>query len=292
MKRINCINLCELISSVFREDSTFVRPYEEIKEMANFDRCERIYFGSSFCGQQFLHISDKVLSSFFEFCRNEKIKVTMVIPTFSQGDLAAGKKKVEKLLIVNGDLIDEVTVNDYGMLHYVKKFDSVKKNLGRLFMKDYRDPRYEEYFRMEWKPKIFTEYLSNLIKEYDVTGLEFDPTHNKVDYTDCPEGVEIGVHLPYCYVTVGRICEYASIPEQIEKKYRPNHPCVMECKENIVKYHTEDDREWIRFGRTIYFDNESFQVTGKDVFRVIYFPLDWMCRLVENQQNDERRRTS
>jgi len=274
MEQINCINFCEVLFTVYHNDKTFSKTFSYIKEVAHFNDCRRVYFGSSFCGQHIIHLTDDILQAFFSFCREKNLNVTLVIPTFSQRDLKIGKNKVRKLIEDNTDLIDEVTVNDYGMLMYIGEISSIKVNLGRLFMKDYRDPRFVDYFRLDWKPKIFTNYLVQLTRKYRITGLEFDPTHHAIDYSECPKGLEIGVHLPYCYVTVGRICEYASISKDIDKKYRPNLPCQVECKENLVEYHSENDREWVRLGRTIYFNNEAVQIKGVSTFRAIFFPLD------------------
>lgn len=61
--------------------------------------------------------------------------MTLVIPVFSEKDLEKGKKLLTELMDTYGDLIDEITVNDIGMLAYVKKLFDKKINLGRLFLK-------------------------------------------------------------------------------------------------------------------------------------------------------------
>ena len=116
----------------------------------------------------------------------------MVIPTFSEGDLEKGKKIIEQLLSLGDGIIDECTVNDYGMLFFLQH-KKIAINLGRLFMKDYRDLRYQEYYQLPWKLKMFTEHMKQVIKECNVTGCEIDLTHKLMDLSDIPEAVYEGI---------------------------------------------------------------------------------------------------
>ena len=276
MKQIECISLCEILEHIHEIEPSYEKIIEKINKAAGYSECKRIYMGSSFCGQYFLRLSPKRIDEFIIFCKEQDMRVTLVLPVFTQKYLLEGKKKTQELVEKYMGVIDEITVNDYGMLQYIANtYLGVKLNMGRLFMKDYREPRYEVYFNETLKPKGFTYYLNEIVKRYRVSGIEFDPTHRKIDFSEKPESVEISVYEPYAYITVGQICEVGSISKPIEKKFRPNEPCGAECYRYRMQYHMEDGRDWRRIGRAVYFENKAPELIGLQQVRRIYAPLDW-----------------
>lgn len=276
VNQIECISLCEILEHIYKIEPCYEKMVEKINQVAGYSECRRIYIGSSFCGQYFLNLSPKHVNALISFCKQEDMKVTLVLPVFTQKHLLEGKNKLKTLLNQYKGIIDEVTVNDYGMLYYMAStYPNVRLNMGRLFMKDYREPRYEEYFNETLKPKGFTNYLNQVIKRYTICGIEFDPTHRKIDFSEKPESIEIGIYEPYSYITVGQICEVGSISKSIEKKFRPNEPCGVECYRYRMQYHMEDGRDWRRVGRAVYFENKNPELIGLQQVRRIYAPLDW-----------------
>lgn len=276
MQKERCISVCEIMEHIHNIEPQFEQMIKEINGMAGYTKCDRIYIGSSFCGQYFLHLSMKLMKELMVVCKKQNIKVTLVVPIFTEKNLQEGKDKLERLLTEFKTEIDEVTVNDYGMLLYVhEKYPYIGLNMGRLFMKDYREPRYEEYFNQVFKPRSFTNYLKELIKRYKVRYLEFDPTHKKIDFSEKPEEVQIGIYTPYAYMTVGQICQLGGISKSVDKKFRPNEPCMAECYKHRMRYFMGDDRVWRRIGRAIYFENKEVEIIGLNQVREIYAPLDW-----------------
>lgn len=274
MNQLNCLNLCDIIHHLYESTPDLGKIIDKATEVAGFEKCERIYIGSYFCSQYFLHQSKEILEQLKALCEKEKMPISLVIPTFSQKDLEKGKHKIEQIKKELEPLIDEIVVNDYGMLKYIKDTYETPIYLGRLFAKDYRDPRYEEYFSQVLKPKIFNDYMLELMNCFDIKGLELDPTHMGVDLREAPKDLVIGMHSPYCYMTTGHICEYAALDKPIEKKFRPNHPCTHECTSHVIKYDLEDQREWLRLGKTIYFENRECTTYEIEDIRNIYFPID------------------
>ncbi|MBE5962995.1 MAG: hypothetical protein E7256_16720 [Lachnospiraceae bacterium] len=274
MTQIDCLNFCEVLQDFYDKNVPFITTVRDIQKKAGFAKCERIYIGSSFCGPYFLHLSEKIMVEVIEACQAEGISVTLVLPVFTEKCLVLGKEKIKGLSAYFDKGIDEITVNDYGMLNYISGNYSIKLNMGRLFMKDYRDPRYEEYFHSELYPKIFTPYLTELMKKYRITGMEFDPTHSVINFKQKPKDIEIGVHSPYCYMTTGHICEAASIHKEIDHKFRPTTSCQSECKDIIIHYDLHDGRNWYRVGPTIYFENPDCRIEGINRYRWIYFPIN------------------
>ncbi len=273
MQQINCLNLCEILPYLLTKKK-ILESLLDAKIVAQFKTCERIYIGSSFCGKYFIQQSDSDLKEVFGLCKEKNIKVTLVIPTFSERDLELGKKRISQIVEFGADDVDEITVNDYGMLFYVRENYGLVMNLGRLIMKDYRDPRYDNYFQIPWRPKMFTNHLRTIIKDYKIKSIEMDITHKNMNFAEVPDDIIVGIHVPYCYQTVGRICEYASITKEIVNKFRVNDACEGNCAESIVKYLDSDENmEYIRYGRTIYFKHPGYELSGLDKYRLIYFPL-------------------
>ena len=205
MTQIDCLNFCEVLQDFYDMNVPFVTTIRAVQKEAGLGKCERIYIGSSFCGPYFLHLSEKMIARVLEACQAEGIGVTLVLPVFTEKNIALGKEKIKGLSVYFDKVIDEITVNDYGMLSYISGNYSLKLNMGRLFMKDYRDPRYEDYFHSELHPKIFTTYISELMKKYRITGMEFDQTHSIINFEQKPKDIEIGIHSPYCYMTTEHI---------------------------------------------------------------------------------------
>lgn len=274
MTESSCLNLCEVADNLYEAYESIDNIVTSAEKRQGVKHYARIYIGSNFCSQYFLNLSQILLEKISEYASKENIKVTLVLPVFTEKNLERAKSSIDKYMAILGKVLDEITVNDYGMLeHIASTYKEIGINMGRLFMKDYRDPRYPKYFEVALKPRIFTKYLDELIKTYGITGMEFDPTHMEIDFEGKPQHIEIGLHEPYCYMTVGQICEFASIHKDISQKFRPNSLCERECMTNRIKYFNEDDREWLRIGKTIYFKNEP-QISGIEKIRKIYFPID------------------
>lgn len=288
MKAETCLNLCEI------EEFECIYPVVSgVKEKIKFTR---IYIGSYFCDELFLKIDYNNVRNLLDKISNT-YKVTLVIPIFCQGNLKKGKEVVHYLIEYYHDIIDEITVNDYGSLSMIHQFynadkqnNRLKINMGRLFFKDYREPRYEEYFERNWKPKSFSFILKSTIEKYNINEIEIDVTHKSINLSESPNCI-IGLHTPYTYMTTGKICEFASMYRLVQKKFRPNADCSKECLKSVLEYDVDDNRKWFRVGRTIYFENNSIRISNFDEntkdtikdnkqdltesnIRLIYFPLN------------------
>lgn len=119
-------------------------------------------------------------------------------------------------------------------------------------MKDYRDPRYTEFFQIPWKPMMFTDDLKSLINDYRITSCEFDITHKTMDFSEISDAVEPGIHAPYCYQTVGRICEYADLNQLTGYKENANRNTFDEALKMIEKVKKDHLTIYITFNSSIY----------------------------------------
>lgn len=268
----NCLSFCEILIGV--RSRTSIPSAIAAIEKINGSVYGRVYIGSSFCGKYFLHCG-KLLKESAEEINSFKKSVTLCVPMFSQADLSAAKKLICSLSpLFENRIIDEITVNDYGMLDYVSEnFKDIKINLGRLFNKDTRDVRYKEYSGRTHKPDILT--IENPVAfEYPVNCIEFDPTNAVLDVSG--NKYLTAVYTPYCYATVGNVCEFASTDKEISKKFRPNDKCAAYCMKLQARYSLANGTlNYLKLGRTVYFYANGVKISGAENYREIFQPLDW-----------------
>ena len=282
-----CINLCELFNSYFFKNNDF-ESFIKYISLSKSQLIERIYLGSSFCSQYFLGLSN--YEHIFSFCTEKNLHITLTIPVFTEKDIDLGKKKIDEICKRSMGVIDEITVNDLGMLEYFQGNQPYCINLGRLFFKDPRDCRILDYTKRSVSPVLLSYLNDDYWRNFSFDSVELDPT-NLVINTSCIENTDInvGLHIPYCYMTTGNICKFASIHRNVKQKFRPNMQCDMECVHIYDSYsghieQTNCDPTLIRYGRTLYFEvDSSVELVGKEASRVIYFPInEWRKFVNEN----------
>ncbi len=273
MNKELCFSFCEVTELCQDPNLKIEELFEYSYKIANYQNdVKRVYIGSNFCGQYFLHIIPKALLAFKSFCEDKKIKITLCIPIFSQKNLGIAKKHISDIISFLGELVDEITVNDYGMLNYISsQYSNIFINLGRLFHKDTRDIRYGDYYNSEFTPSLFS--LSDAqTNHFQIKFHEIDPTHSRINLNEICQPVAI--YTPYCYVTVGQICEFASIDLPIEKKFRPNSACNMTCNKVFMKYINPQGDCFYKIGRTVYYKNDILEVLNADSYREIFELLE------------------
>ena len=239
---------------------------------------KRLYMGSSFCSQYYIKMFG--YEQILKYCAEQGIHVTLTIPVFSEKDICLGKRKTDEICRKGVGIIDEITVNDIGMLSYLQNKQQYHFNLGRLFFKDPRDCRMPDYTKKTVSPMLLSQLTDDYWESFNISFVELDPTNAIVD-TSCIEktDINIGLHLPYCYMTTGNICKFASIHKDVKYKFRSNLQCEMECVHisDIYSGHipqTNCDPILNRFGRTLYFEVGSVDFVGKKASREIYFPVN------------------
>lgn len=279
-----CINLCDIFSLHSRDHiKTFIDRLEGMTQK----KVKRIYIGSYFCDRYFLNFYG--YKELLLYCQTKKMHVTLVVPVFSQNTLVRGKKKILEICECFEGVIDEITVNDFGMLNYFKNNNHFKINLGRLFFKNPRDCRIPEYTRSKVAPGLISKLNQGFWKDQMINCIELDSTNQMLDVSGVKNlDVGIALHTPFCYMTTGKICKFASIHKNIDKKFRPNTVCQMECMSIIDTYtgHVATincDTVIYRIGRTLFFESGDSKIIGKNLERLIYFPIkEWGECMHEN----------
>ncbi len=298
-----CANLCDLTTLTLNGSSDFYRVCELINKQAmysdgynhEFSGVSRIYVGSYFCDQFFLGLGDAFFRALDEFARACGIPATLVVPIFAQSTLERGISRIENLLQNYSDLFDEITVNDYGMASRMAPLCSEQNkglNWGRLFMKEQRDPRYEETSFGCRCCSLDASRVARLKEDFPIRFIELDPFAPLIDVSPLAQSVPVALHLPHCFMSTGHICEAASATCTPEHSFRANAPCSLECcrsfSVSISKgISTGNTCYLIKSGRTVLFENPNCRVIGGDApARIIWSPETFAFSLPEDMSYD------
>lgn len=293
-----CVNLCGLkwpAAKTGSEDGLVALVRSIVRE-ASFDGIDRLYAGSSFCAAAFGHSAGRsALASLARACEALHVPCTLTVPAATEIELPALKRSMENALALC-PAIDEVTVNDYGMLDWMANRTALRLNIGRLFSRDLRDPRYEGGFPDCYRPALIPEALEAIMGEYSqVGGIELDPAGLTVDISAAPALATVAVHVPYLFATTGKHCSVAPArPGGVPAS--SGDACAQECCGSMVTHCLfpqvqgdapaegggqmgdgvvgEGARElyYLKRGKTVYVLNDGVRVTGQRPYRLVYTP--------------------
>ena len=177
---------------------------------------------------------------------------------------------VDVLLIEDNTVIDEISTNDYGTLAYVSERTDMKVHVGRLLFKNYRDPRYDDFYNCKIKPNFVSDYSKRIIHDFEIAGIELDPIAKEIDLRDADPELIYSLHVPYCYVTTGQICEFNSMNKPLEQRYRPGMACNQECKGHSLEYHLQEQIIMTRKGKAVFFRNDFCNIHSDVPIRYIW----------------------
>lgn len=209
---------------------------------------EAIYLGSYFCDRYYCGISESVWNDCFDAIGRHRVAAVLVIPTPSQQRLAAVKEKTEALMERYGGQIREVVVNDNGMLAWFsERYPDKALWLGRTMDKELRDPRYS---LPGTHSKLREQVDAGLCVQGNIVGVETDVTHTDEKQGDI-SGCRLGIHTPFAYLTMGRICEFASIGLPPSEKFQIYRPCRRQCMSNWTWYE-QNTLSFLKHGRAVY----------------------------------------
>lgn len=237
----------------------------------NTVNAKRIYVGSYFCANYFVNLDLKRIREVL----GDEVKLTLVVPILNQRNLSLGKEKIRKACRFFGEQLDEITINEYGLLGFIKNEIPCKLNLGRLLLKDNRDPRVDDFYSRCAEPKGFTQMFVDILRKYNVTSVEIDEIYEKISVTKLPKEVELGVHFPYMYISTGHICEIASNTKEVSKKFRAGDSCSYSCKDVHLSYDGTEGLTYVKLGKGIYVKRQvRSEIITKNKVRTIFMPLE------------------
>ncbi len=275
VEQYNCLNLCDLIQ-FSKKDSKLIEGIIEKFQP------KRIYIGSYFCCNYFLKVIENI-SAIVDICNNKNIMISLVVPIITQQFLKSVKKILQRLSIKYINVIDEVVLNDYSLIDWVKNNVPFDIALGRLFMKDPRDQRIEGGRGISDTPLFVNSQILELIPKYNVLNIELEQIYSSIHLECIPSNVSVAVHTPFCYQTTGQICLYASIKKPLKNKFRANTCCKFECNKMHTIY-TTDDGSYLRYGKAVYYKIEEslIKTNSKTTLRKLYWAFNELEDEYEN----------
>ncbi len=243
MEKQYALSICDAME-LFMDDTKYSFPVNT----------KYLYVGSYFCARYFVNTPWKLWKSVLNRIEGTDIKAVLVIPLPGQMDLEKTKKMVSRLLEKYGDIIKEIVVNDYGMLHWVNHhYSEYPIWCGRLMSRDYRDPRFEEKFQRFCLP---LRLIDGKIDDVPVVGVEGDPV-TQLDPVCFETQTIIGIHFPFVYLTMGRICEIGSLGEPLQSRFRLYESCRRQCA-NVAIFYEQNGIAYIKQGTAVFAKGDDF----------------------------------
>ena len=232
--------------------------------------CRRFYIGSGFCSKYFLKSLGRSGNEICRYAMENECSLSVTVPVPSDRWTGPVKKALAGFLY-DQPAVDEVTVNDYGMLDFVSKFREESGldfsiAAGRLFFKNYRDPRYRE--QQEGKTVcFFPPVLAGM-----VDAVELDICSSEMDVSSIPGDIGIYYHYPFSYVTCTQYCEFASVINPETRRFRTEMLCGLKCMDAVIRTDA-DGAELIHAGKGVYTPVPGGFRSSRSADRYIYWPL-------------------
>ena len=196
---------------------------------------------------------------------------------------------LDELSAVINDNAIEIEINDYGILNRINKSDSIKKRFryraGRLLDKSFHDGRLDErelerlFIKSEirWQEDScwISEHMAKVLINNDLKGFDIDLPAGKIEFKKNNNSLNIGLFVPYSYITTGGICLMKNIDKPIESKFDlSDNTCSFKCREyyeimkkRVIDIHEDNpklddgynlkDTVFYRAGNTIFYLREE-----------------------------------
>lgn len=249
---------------------------DELLQKDYLRNTSRIYIGSYYCSHYFLQTPRNGYAELLNYARSRNLNVTLVVPPLFENDLDAASELILYLKNLSeqaDNTIDEISINDLGMLEMLKAEKSAKIVMGRVLQKDNRDPRYPDFFEQTHTHRVFGSYYSGFMKDNNISGLELDFTHREIAIPNISEPLKVAVHIPYCYMSMGSICEFASMNKADDMKFRFADSCQCECDRAFIECNYLNELRFLRIGRSVQFKNDKCKICTDVPYRLIYTPI-------------------
>ncbi|MCD7982266.1 MAG: hypothetical protein LUF32_08160 [Clostridiales bacterium] len=241
--------------------------------------CSRFYFGSYFCGKYCMRSMNFFMQSLSGFFRENSLSVSLVIPPAPGPENEMLKQGIQSFFAYCGDCADELVVNDYATLQLGRQLQSwyrFRLTAGRLFSKNFRDPRYPE-FEQETSTAFFPEMLRG-----EVSAIEVDLTAAHLDFSEIDEDVQIHAHYPYVYVTGGQNCQFAAAAHPAGEQFIGRPGCHLSCMNGYMET-TAENAVFLHLGKGLYTKHDGPTSWSRTPDRFLYWPAD---EFLKNSQEE------
>lgn len=221
------------------------------------------------------------MANFLTYFYVNHFRATLVIPAASEHESIHLKQNIEYFLEYCGNCIDELVVNDYGMLEFAEQLQeryAIRITAGRLFSKNFRDPRYPAYGK-ETAYSFFPGLLQN-----KVSAVEIDIVSEHMDLSEVDSEIQIHAHYPYTYVTCGQNCEFAASTQPEGYRYIGGRGCGLSCMNGYMET-SANDSLFLLVGKGVYTKSNLSTSYARKPDRFIYWPADEFLKPGNENEN-------
>ena len=266
-------NVCDIDLKFFDEPENFTK----IQKKSDNSDTLILYAGSYFCSNYFQNWINRIddITVFKENAEakaGKKITLIPVVPIPSERT----SEKIKTGLKESQAYFKEIVVNDYGTMVWCAENLDCDIIMGRLFMRQPRDIRYEKIRRETFKIPMSIKSISDYGKKYRVKGIEMDGFGAGINAEGLPEDMFLGVHRPWIMMSCDMICEDASSDAPIDKKFRADLPCALNCS-GVRHMYKLANGEVCKAGRGIYAyqgkDPVIQKIDNSRIRYIEYYPL-------------------
>lgn len=229
---------------------------------------DRLYFGSESC-ENCLPTVEAILRA-EKIAKNKGLSFTLVTPICTEKGLDYLSNKILPAINKKGM---EISCNDFGVLHFLTKLPFRGTiALGRLLAKSKKWPLGfipPEFLKtIKHSPYGFTEY-QDYLKQNKVKVIEIDNRAEGYDSDLQKIPFKIAMHIPFVYLTSGRMCFLAGQEKNKEQKFGISNECKQYCNQQLV----EINDQFYSNGRTVYcLNNKIDQKILKSIDRLVISP--------------------
>lgn len=219
-------------------------------------RFDRLYAGEEFCAQ--LILTPAELRAFADLAAAAGAPLTLLTPPVTDEELAL----LRPLLAIVAEAADpEIVANDWGTLRLAhREFPGVRRVLGRALRRQLKDPRAATREATASMPDAFVALLGR----FGVAMASADRL------PDGPSPLPLALHVPYEFVTSGRICAVSGVPFPEEpRKFLVDFHCPKPCRDFSLRLHDPSHAQplWQK-GNTLYAENGGAALLSEAAGRV------------------------
>jgi hypothetical protein len=178
---------------------------------------ERLYLGDEFCHHLIPTLPD--LETALAWCAERRIPLTLATPPVTDEGIQDLRPLLARL---QGEADAEVVANDWGTLRLLQRdYPGLKRVLGRTLRRQIKDPRAEAASATA----AMTDGYAALLNQLGVAMISADRL------PDGPTALPLAMHVPYEFVTSGRICSISGVPFPDPKKFLVDFSCPKPCRD-------------------------------------------------------------
>lgn len=190
------------------EEAIIINRSDDLKHWSK--RYARIYFGNEICPRLFPN--RKEVDTVLKFTKDKKLRITLLTSWVDSETLDPIRKMIK--YIINKKALDEVVVNDYGIMHHFnKQYSHCRIVLGRAITSS-----------------VYGYFPDNFFYKMGIRRVECNDIEKvKILSRDCFD-LKISYYHPYSIISTSRYCPVADITQNKLE----NHG-ITKCSKECVK---------------------------------------------------------